>query len=137
MSDSRDGGCQCGNVRYRVRGAPLTLAVCHCKQCQRQSGSAFGMSLVIRRDDFELLTGELRDFSRSSESGRSLRCTFCADCGTRIYHEPTYLEGVVNVKAGTLDDTSSLEPALHIWTTSKQSWVAVPDRAKSFERQPG
>ncbi|TFH22368.1 MAG: aldehyde-activating protein [Myxococcales bacterium] len=137
MTESGEGGCQCGKVRYRIGAEPITLAACHCKECQRQSGSAFGMSLVVRGDDFELLSGELRDFVRSSDSGRTIRCAFCPDCGTRIYHEPTYMEGVLNVKAGTLDDTSTLEPALHAWTGSKQRWISLPEAATCFEGQPG
>lgn len=134
--ESREGGCQCGRVRYRLGGSPLALAVCHCRECQRQSGSAFGMSLVVRKQDFTLLSGELRDFTRSSDSGRDIRCAFCPDCGTRIVHEPRYAEGVLNVKAGTLDDTSTLAPALHAWTGSKQAWVEVPADLPCFEGQP-
>lgn len=136
MFERQDGGCQCGGVRYRVTGAPLALAVCHCKECQRQSGSAFGMSLVVSRDSFELLDGALRDFTRSSDSGRPVRCFFCPECGTRIYHEPAYAKGVLNVKAGTLDDTSWLAPELQAWTSSRQSWIDLPAGLKSFERQP-
>lgn len=136
MADRLDGGCQCGGVRYRVTGSPLALAVCHCKECQRQSGSAFGMSLVVRSEGFELLAGTLRDFTRSSDSGRPVRCAFCPDCGTRIYHEPAYAKGALNVKAGTLDDTSWLEPGLQVWTRSKQGWVELPAGLQSFERQP-
>jgi len=136
MAESREGGCQCGSVRYRIGSAPLALSVCHCKECQRQSGSAFGMSLVVRKEDFDLLQGELRDFTRDSESGRPVRCAFCPGCGTRIYHEPTFMKGVLNVKPGTLDETSALEPTLQVWTRSKQAWVVVPDRVKSFEKQP-
>jgi hypothetical protein len=95
------------------------------------------MSLVVHQADFELLAGELRDFSRNSDSGRTLRCAFCANCGTRIYHEPTYAQGLLNVKAGTLDDTSSLEPTLHAWTRSKQGWVTLQAGVKCFEQQPG
>ena len=94
------------------------------------------MSLVVRLDDFELLSGKLRDFTRGSASGRTVRCAFCPDCGTRIYHEPRYASGVLNVKAGTLDDTSWLSPDLHAWTSSKQQWVTVPPGLKSFEEQP-
>ena len=137
MGNPRDGGCQCGSIRYRINGEPLALAVCHCTECQRQSGSAFGMSLIVRRDIFELVSGELKDFSRSSDSGRAVRCAFCPSCGTRIYHEPSYVTGVLNVKAGTLDDTSALQPTLHAWTSSKQGWVAVPGEVQCFERQPG
>lgn len=136
MSEAREGGCQCGAVRYRVRGEPLALAACHCTECQRQTGSAFGMSLVVKRADFEILSGELRRFTRTAESGRPLHCHFCPDCGCRIYHEPTFTDAVVNVKAGTLDDPRGLEPSVHVWTKSKQRWVPIPPDAKTLETNP-
>jgi hypothetical protein len=136
MSNVTTGGCQCGEVRYRITGSPLLLVACHCKECQRQAGSAFGMSLSVRRADFELTSGTLRSFTRGTDSGREIRCSFCPSCGTRIHHEPQYAPGALNLKAGTLDDTTSLSPTMHVWTCSKQSWVTIPDDVDAFEQQP-
>ena len=74
MGDVKEGGCQCGALRYRVNGEPIALAVCHCRECQRQSGSAFGMSLVVPKDSFQLLSGEPKTFTRTADSGRSVVC---------------------------------------------------------------
>jgi hypothetical protein len=123
-------------VRYRLEGDPITLAVCHCSECQRQSGSAFGMSLVVKSEAFELLAGAPRKFTRSSDSGRRLHCFFCPDCGNRIYHEREGSRGTVNVKAGTLDDRSWLVPAVHVWTAEKQPWVRIDEGTPCFEGQP-
>ena len=131
MERAMQGGCQCGRVRYRIEGAPLGLAVCHCTECQRQSGSAFGMSLAVPSDAFRLTAGELRSFTVQCESGRTKRCTFCPDCGTRIYHQ--VLEAVMSLKPGTLDDTSWLAPDSHYWTKRKQPWVVLPDGVRSVE----
>ncbi len=136
MAEFREGGCQCGDVRYRLEGEPLELAVCHCSQCQRQSGSAFGMSLIVPRDVFRLLSGEPRTFTRACASGRTLDCAFCPRCGTRIYHEGRFMEAVVSVKPGTLDDTSWLRPHVHLWTRSRQPWVPIPGGARCFEAEP-
>lgn len=137
MSPVREGGCQCGAVRYRLTGEPMMLVVCHCKECQRQSGSAFGMSLVVRTADFELLSGALGRFERSSDSGRKVGVAFCPTCGTRVFHEPERMSGLaLNVRAGTLDDTSALVPAMHVWTRSKQPWVVIPEGVTQFEGQP-
>jgi hypothetical protein len=119
-----------------MQGEPVMLAVCHCKECQRQSGSAFGMSLVVHKQQFALLRGALKTFTRSSDSGRPVVCSFCRECGTRIVHEPRQLEGMVNIRAGTLDDTTWLKPDLQAWTSSKQPWLAFDERIRSFERQP-
>jgi len=111
------------------------LVACHCKECQRQSGSAFGMSMIIAQTGFEV-EGELKMFERSSVSGRALRCFFCPECGTRIYHQPSYAAGIVNVKAGTLDDTSGLQPTMHTWVSSKQAWIQIPHGLPTYETQP-
>jgi hypothetical protein len=132
----REGGCQCGAVRYAIHGEPVWLAVCHCKECQRQSGSAFGMSLIVRKGQFVLQQGQLKHFTRTSDSNRPVVCAFCPECGTRIYHEPRYLEGVVNVKPGTLDDTSWLQPNLHAWTARKQPWLKLEEGLPAFDQQP-
>lgn len=128
---SREGGCQCGAVRYRLEGAVLALAVCHCMDCQRQSGSAFGMSLAIATRSFQLLTGELKTFVVTCDSGRRKTCAFCADCGTRIYHQSG--QARLSIKAGTFDDTSWLEPGTHYWTKRRQPWVLIPDASTCVE----
>lgn len=125
MGRALDGGCQCGAVRYRIHGEPLGLAVCHCADCQRQSGSAFGMSLAVAEADFELLAGRLKRFTVTSDSGRPKTCAFCPDCGVRIHHQGP--EPVLSVKAGTLDDPSTLHPQAHYWTARKQPWVLIPE----------
>lgn len=125
MEGSLQGGCQCGSVRYRIEGEPLGLAVCHCRGCQRQSGSAFGMSLAIPSAAFHVLSGTLKAFTVPCDSGRTKTCSFCPDCGTRIHHRGP--AGALSVKAGTLDDTSRLEPTAHYWTQHKQQWVRIPD----------
>jgi hypothetical protein len=137
MDQVREGGCQCGAVRYQLEGEPVALVVCHCTECQRQSGSAFGMSLFVLRKSLRLLSGELKKFTREGESGNIVGCMFCGDCGTRIYHESEMLgEGTVNIKPGTLDDTSWLSPSLQVWTRSKQPWVPLAEGVRAMERQP-
>jgi hypothetical protein len=136
MPDVRPGGCQCGAVRYQVTGEPFAIGVCHCTECQRQSGSAFGMSMIVPRDAFHLLRGQLKTFTRTADSGRPVVCGFCADCGTRIHHEPRYLPGVLNIKPGTLDDTSFLAPTIEVWSVRRHPWIQLPESLRSFERQP-
>ncbi len=137
MSESREGGCQCGEVRYRLESAPLALVVCHCTECQRQSGSAFGMSLIVPEQSFKLTAAKPKSFTRMADSGKTVECVFCENCGTRIYHNPAAMPGSVNIKPGTLDDTSWLSPNLHAWTQHRQPWVEVPEDIPSFDMQPG
>lgn len=94
------------------------------------------MSLLVRRTDFALSLGELKCFERSSDSGRSVQCFFCPDCGTRIYHVPAYVQGIVNIKPGTLDDRSWLRPDAHVWLQSQQAWFGLPEGVDKFMQQP-
>ena len=129
------GGCQCGAVRYSITGWPLTLYCCHCSECQRQSASAFGMSMRVARADVEIdmdaLSFWIRDAGRKTEAhGR-----FCPNCGVRVMHDRPESEAVT-IKAGTLDDRSWLRPVGHIWTASAQPWVAISDDTLNCEGQP-
>ena len=128
----KSGGCQCGEIRYTVHETPLALNVCHCRDCQKQSGSAFGMSLVIKPSSFELDQGTLKTFELESASGRTKTCAFCPECGVRIYNRTSAL---CSVKAGTLDDTNWLKPDASYWTASRQSWVTLPDKTPCYEHQ--
>jgi hypothetical protein len=123
MSEILEGGCQCGAIRYRVTGAPLTLYACHCTECQKQSASAFGLSLWVKRSDLEIVSGEPHHWERLADSGNTTRCAFCPDCGSRLYHEPSDDPGIYSLKGGSLDDIASLTPVGHIWVRSKQPWV--------------
>ena len=130
------GGCQCGAIRYDVLGAPELLLACHCTDCQRQSGSAFGMTMVVSEEDFQLTKGDVKTYSLKSAAGRAKLGAFCPDCGTRIYHKPEWRKGMVSIKPGTLDNTSRLEPTLHLWTSSKQPWIIIPEGVEAYETQP-
>jgi hypothetical protein len=136
MSAPYTGGCQCGAVRYEIRAEPLTLYCCHCTECQRQSSSAFGMSMPVRSDAVVITKGQPKEWRRRSDSGREVLCRFCAECGTRLFHNPTRNLKVTNVKPGTLDDTSWLRPIGHLWTRSAQPWIVFGEDHLDYESQP-
>jgi len=123
MGKTLEGGCQCGTVRYRVTGRPLTFYACHCKECQKQSASAFGLSLRIEASDFDLLSGQPKFWERPADSGDTTVCAFCPVCGSRLYHFGRREPEILSLKAGSLDDTAGLAPVGHIWVRSKQAWV--------------
>jgi hypothetical protein len=135
VSAAREGGCACGAVRYRIVGAPKTVVVCHCTSCQKQSGSAFGMTMVLAADQFALLSGALACFTRTADGGARMICRFCPGCGTRIVQEKEGAPGVLLLKPGTLDDTSGLAPAVQLWTERKQGWLELTG-LPSVARQP-
>src|SRR5262249_30840188 len=116
------GGCQCRKVRYEVQAEPITVYACHCTECQTQSGSAFALSMVLPRGSVVITGGEPKVWVRQHESGRLIDCVFCGNCGIRLYNNPQSNQKITILKPGTLDDTTWLKPAGHIWTRSAQHW---------------
>ena len=129
------GGCQCGTVHYTLTEEPLRLVACHCKECQRQSGSAFGMSMLVKQASLTV-TGPTKRFTRIADSGNPNTGVFCPECGVRIYHIPGYANDLFVLKPGTLDDTTWLRPEYFVWLKSAQGWVPVPDGVKPRQEQP-
>lgn len=130
------GGCQCGAARYVISGAPLELYVCHCRECQQQSASAFGISLIVRSADFQLSQGSVESWSRPTDSGRTLRCFFCPRCGSRLWHAGADPAGPISVKGGSLDAPPDLSAAMHIWTDRKLAGVVIPQGVQQFPGEP-
>ena len=128
------GGCQCGSVRYVLTAEPIRLVACHCKECQRQSGSAFGMSMLVKKDSLTV-TGLTKQFTRIAYSCNEVTGVFCPDCGVRIHHVLKSVQDVFALKPGTLDDTSWLRPEHFIWMKSAQGWVPVPNGITALEGQ--
>ncbi len=130
-----EGGCQCGKLRYRLKAKPVMFYLCHCSECQRHTSSAFGESLRIHANDLEI-SGEYASVTRLAESGKTRIGHFCPSCGVRVVHGTLGGEELVNIKAGTLDDTSWLVPAGHIWTRSKQPFFTIRNDELDYPRQP-
>jgi hypothetical protein len=103
---------------------------------QRQSGSAFSLSLLADRSAVVVEEGQPAVWERQHESGRVIDCVICAKCGSRLFHEPRANTKITIVKAGNLDDTSWLYPVGHIWTRSAQPWVAIPPDGANCDVQP-
>jgi len=134
------GGCQCGSLRYEITQAPNLVYACHCTECQRLTGSAFSMGLVIMTEAFALTGTEPRPIQRTADSGRTLTRWVCPECGTSICNgsDPGSASPGERrvVRAGTLDDTSWLRPIVHFWTRSAQPWVTLPKGSVKFDTQP-
>ena len=119
------GRCQCGGVSYTITGTPLRVTGCHCLECQKQSGSAFGLALWVKPGDLRL-KGTVKSHTRIADSGRPITGVFCPGCGNRIYNIPSYEEDVFLLKPGTLDDTAWLRPERMVWLRRKLPWVEIP-----------
>ena len=137
MSNTFEGGCRCGRVRYKAMLDQLPrVYACHCLDCQTWSGSAFSLQFILGEDQLEV-SGEPGLFELTSPDGtRTSRQRACPVCFTRVYNTNTRRPGMAVVRAGTLDDTSWLRPTVHLWTRSKQPWITLPDGDQSFVTQP-
>jgi hypothetical protein len=136
MSEARSGGCLCGAVRYEASWPPLATVVCHCKNCQKQAGSALSIIAVLPRDGLTL-EGELALYEDKSESGHLVWRRFCGKCGSPVTSDTpgAQEQGVIFLKAGTLDIAHDLAPSMHYWTSSAQGWVVFPDGVQCHEKQ--
>lgn len=134
--ERRTGGCLCGAVRYETSWPPLLTGVCHCRHCQKQAGTAFSALIAVPFASLER-SGELTTYEDGSEAGRPVLRKFCGKCGSPVFSETPdgMAQGMIFIKAGTLDDTSDLAPTVHFWTASKQNWVTLPEGAALLEKQ--
>ena len=133
MTESFDGGCACGALRYRMRSRPMFVHCCHCKDCQRQTGSAFVLNALIEADRVELVAGDPVPSPMPTDSGRPHRVFRCPDCGTAVWSEYGGVKALRFIRVGTLDDPAALPPDVHIYTRSKLPWVALPPDTPAFE----
>jgi hypothetical protein len=132
MSVSREGGCACGAVRYRLASEPLFVHCCHCLNCQRQTGSAFAVNLLIEAGRVELLAGDPQPVDVPRDDGSTQRIYRCPTCQVAVFSEYGLPE-IRFVRAGTLDEPSAVMPDVHIYTRSKLPWVTLPDSVPAFE----
>lgn len=132
----RTGRCLCGAVTYELSGDPIATAVCHCDHCQRQSGGAFSVNLIAHSSQLSI-TGTLRTYDERGERGDDVyvRRRFCEICGSPIVSELAKTDGVVAVKAGTLDDRADVLPTVEVWCQDRQPWVSLPGMAVSLDRE--
>jgi hypothetical protein len=119
-------------VRYRLTSEPLFVHCCHCLNCQRQTGSAFVINLLLETDRVEVLTGEPQPVEASRDDGSVQRIFRCASCQVAVFSEYGWPE-LRFVRAGTLDEASAVRPDVHIFTKSKVPWVMLPDDAPAFD----
>lgn len=135
-SANESGGCLCGAVRFHFdRGAVLGASHCHCRDCQRATGSAFATFCVVPEAAFTLERGQPRAYSVKGESGGDVNRSFCAECGSQLYSTVAVMPGFFFVKAGVLDDASWVEPTSAYWGSSAQPW-AGPLTDVVHERNP-
>ena len=128
-----DGGCTCGEIRYRLKAKPLFVHCCHCRWCQRETGSAFALNALIEAEAVERLSGAPAGVMTPSESGRGQIIHRCPACQVAVWS--VYAGAgpdVLFVRVGTLDDPDACPPDIHIYTESKQPWVVLPQETPAM-----
>jgi hypothetical protein len=132
---SATGGCTCRAVRYRLTRAPLIVHCCHCRWCQRETGSAFVLNALIESANLERLSGQAELVLTPSKSGKGQQIARCPVCRVALWSHYSGLGAVMSfVRVGTLDDPDRFPPDVHIYTESKQPWVALPSGARVFSQ---
>jgi hypothetical protein len=127
MDAMHEGGCECGGVRYRI-GAPIFVNCCHCRMCQRHSGSAFAINAMIEADRVELIQGDVEVTDGVAR---------CPSCGVKLWAiHSLFGEALRFVRVGTLDRSEELLPDAHFFTRSRHPWVTLPDDVPCFETLP-
>jgi len=132
MTTRTEGGCACGFVRYRLSSEPLFVHCCHCLNCQRQTGSAFVINLLIEAERVEILGGAPGAIEVPRDDGSVQRIFRCPRCQIAVFSEYGR-RGVWFVRAGTLDDPTDVKPDVHIYARSKVGWVTLPDEVPAFD----
>jgi hypothetical protein len=126
-SKTFDGACACGEVRYRMQSRPLVVHCCHCRYCQRETGSAFVLNAFLESDRLTLLSGTVEKITIPSESGKGQMIVRCSQCKIALWSHYGGEERLSMVRVGTLESPDTMPPDIHIYTESRQPWVVLPD----------
>ena len=133
MATNLEGGCACGAVRYQLSSPPMFVNCCHCRDCQRQTGSAFVVNAVIETDRIGLVSGKPEPVPVPTESGRPHDIYRCAICHTALWSDYGRRPALRFVRVGTLDDPAALPPDAHIFTRSRLPWIELPKSVPAFD----
>jgi hypothetical protein len=132
MTTSFTGGCACGAIRYECSATPIFALNCHCRDCQRATGTAYASVLRVSAKAFRVTQGEPRFYTVTADSGNTVSRGFCPECGSPLFSRLSGMTDVVGVRAGSLDDPSWHRPAADIFTKSAQPWDYMNPKLPKF-----
>src|SRR5215208_475512 len=127
-----EGRCACGTVRYALTSPPMFVHCCHCRDCQRQTGSAFVINALIETDRIILLSGQPEPCAVPTDSGRPHDIYRCTQCGTAVWSDYGKRPGLRFARVGALDEPAAISPDVHVYTRSKLPWVSVQSGTPMF-----
>ena len=129
-----EGGCTCGEVRYRLTRKPMVVHCCHCRWCQRETGAAFALNAMIESTCVRLTSGHPEQVDTPSNSGKGQKILRCPSCQVAVWSHYAGAGDLLSfIRVGTLDDPDALPPDIHIYTASRQPWVVLPADIPAFE----
>ncbi len=129
------GGCLCGAVRYEIEGEATMAFHCHCRHCQRASGSGHAPLMAFAKDAVTS-TGETKSYAVQADSGQNTIRQFCPNCGSHVFGIPEIVPGIVTIFAGTLDDPNLFVPQMAVYTRSRPIWDQPTGELPAFETFP-
>jgi len=133
VTEDLEGGCACAAVRYRLISRPMFVHCCHCRDCQRQTGSAFVLNALIETDRVSVLSGKPEPTAVPTDSGRPHHIYRCPSCKVAVWSVYGGARKLLFVRVGTLDDPAALTPDVHIYVRSKLPWITLPEGIPSFD----
>lgn len=131
----REASCACGQLSIKVSGDPKIVATCSCTQCQKRTGSVFGVSSYFQNEQVLEVCGDSTKCSRTAESGLSLESNFCPKCGSTVFWNAEFLKDHTGIAVGCFADTNFPEPRAAVWTGTKHDWVSFPENWASSSTQ--
>jgi hypothetical protein len=132
---SMSGSCSCGAVTYVCASAPVVAGNCHCRDCQKASGSAYNPTFMVPEDTITI-HGQVKWYERVGDSGKPVHRGFCPECGSRLFSKSTVMAGLIGVSAGTLDDPEQFKPRANIYASRARSWDIMDPALPQFPKLP-
>lgn len=134
MTSTIQGGCACGAVRYECAADPFVSYACHCTDCRRRTGSAFGIFVHVPSEAVRLTRGTLKTIMRTADSGNRITSHFCGDCGSTLFIENAARPRARTLVGGCLDDPDAFPLQANIWTSSALAWLPIDPNLENFDQ---
>ncbi len=130
------GGCLCGDIRYKVNAEPQYIDNCHCDTCRKATGSAFATNIFVSKDDIVVTEGKPKSFSHKADSGNTVTKEFCANCGSQLFGHGTRRPGSKNIKVGSIDDASFVQPMADLYLSRALPFIQIDHNLDGFDEMP-